>query len=412
VVAAHVAPSSAPPVRYWPRGASADLFRHHEPEVIVSGPAGTGKTYGALWRLHLCALKYAGMRGIMLRKTQEDLTASALVTYQERVLGSGSYAVRPFGGSKMKPAGFQYANGSELLIGGLDKPDKVMSREYDLAYVNEATELDEQDWENLTTRMRWGVMPYQQVFGDCNPQGPGHWLHKRSADGRMTMLNSVHQDNPALWDGERWTEKGAAYIAALENLTGFRRDRLLLGRWTAAEGAVYPAFDRMTHVQRVDCTGWATVMGLDVGTRNPTALLTVRYAGDRVHVEAEHYERGMSTDAITDLAEKAWNARRSEYLVVDPSAAGMILSLERKGVRVRKGVNDVKIGIGHVTSILPSLTVDPSCTNLIEEFETYAYPKGRRDNSDSPVKDNDHALDALRYLAMELSAPKKRWGLA
>src|SRR6476661_568276 len=85
-------------VRYHPRGASAELFRRHEPIVVISGPAGTGKTYGSLWRLHLQALKYPGMRGIMLRKVQEDLTASALVTYQERVLGSGSYGVRAFGG--------------------------------------------------------------------------------------------------------------------------------------------------------------------------------------------------------------------------------------------------------------------------------------------------------------------------
>src|SRR4051812_24531793 len=139
-------------VRYWPRGASAELFRHHEPEVVISGPAGTGKTYGALWRLHLAALKYPGMRGIMLRKVQEDLTASALVTYQERVLGAGRFGVRAFGGSKLRPAGFQSPNRSELLIGGLDKPDKVMSRGYDLIYVNEATEITEEDWEKLTTR--------------------------------------------------------------------------------------------------------------------------------------------------------------------------------------------------------------------------------------------------------------------
>src|SRR6188768_714091 len=106
-------PQDAQVVRFYPRGASAELFKHHEPEIVISGPAGTGKTYWAVWRLHLAALKYPGMRGIMLRKTQEDLTASALVTFQERVLGAGKWAVRPFGGSKLKPAGFQYANGSE-----------------------------------------------------------------------------------------------------------------------------------------------------------------------------------------------------------------------------------------------------------------------------------------------------------
>lgn len=396
-------------VRFWPRGASADLFRHHEPEVVISGPAGTGKTYGALWRLHLAALKYPGMRGIMLRKVQEDLTASALVTYQERVLATGRFGVRPFGGSKLKPAGFQYPNGSELMIGGLDKAEKVMSREYDLAYVNEITEITEEDHESLTTRMRWGRMPYQQVFGDCNPQGPGHWLYKRVQAGKTTMLFSTHKDNPALWDGSTWTTAGVAYLERLRALTGFRRSRLLEGRWTAAEGAVYPAFDRQTHVRTVDTTGWAEAFGMDVGTHNPTVILTGRYAGDRLHIAAEVYQRGMSSDAITDAAVDAWSDR-SDFMVVDPSAAGLISSLAYRGLRVRKAVNDIKVGIATVTSILPNLTIDESCTGLIEEFETYTY--GSRATTDTPIKDNDHALDALRYLCMELfGQPPRTWGM-
>lgn len=421
MVAAPILPDAHRIVRFYPRGASADLFRHHEPEVIVSGPAGTGKTYGALWRLHLAALKYRGMRGIMLRKVQEDLTASALVTYQERVLGAGNFGVRPFGGSKLKPAGFQYPNGSELLIGGLDKPEKVMSREYDLIYLNEATEATEEDWENLNTRARWGVMPYQQVFGDCNPQGPGHWLYRRVQAGKTTMLYSTHKDNPALWDGSDWTEAGRAYIARLESLTGFRRDRLLHGTWTAAEGAVYPMFDRRTHVKEVDTTGWATILGVDLGTRNPTVVLSCKYSGERLHIAHEVYERGMSSDSITDVAVQAWERERPDYMVIDPSAAGLIASLENRLLRVRKATNDVLVGISTVSAVIggrmpdgtPRFTVDASCTNTIAELESYRYPDGKRGNSDVPVKENDHAMDALRYVCLELfGQPPKRWGIA
>lgn len=396
-------------VTYWPRGASAELFRRHEPELLIAGPAGTGKTYGALWRLHLAMLKYPGARAIMLRKVQEDLTASALVTYQQRVLGMGNFGVRGFGGSKLKPAGFQYPNGSEILIGGLDKSEKVMSREYDLIYLNEATEASEEDWESLTTRARWGVMPYQQVFGDCNPQGPGHWLYKRVQSGKTIMLTSVHEDNPALFDpaANDWTEAGRAYLARLDALTGFRRDRLRLGLWTAAEGVVYPAFTRATHVRTVTCTGWATALAVDVGTRNPTAILTARSAGDKLHVEREHYQRGMSSDQITDAVLSAYNGSGAEFVVIDPSAAGLIASLTDRGVYVRKGTNDVKVGISRVTAVLRDLTIDPSCTNLIDEFESYRYPSGGvRDSNDTPVKEHDHALDALRYLCMELAAPQ------
>ena len=405
VAAALRTPQPGAVVTYWPRGASRDLFYRHEPEVLIAGPAGTGKTYGALWRLHLAALKYPGMRAIMLRQVQEDLTASVLVTYQTRVLGSGNFGVRAFGGSKLKPAGFQYPNGSELLIGGLDKPEKVMSREYDLVYINEATEVSEEAWENLTTRCRWGAMPYQQVFGDCNPQGPGHWLYKRVQSGRTVMLASVHEDNPALFDPKTndWTEAGRAYIARLDALTGFRRDRLRLGLWTAAEGVVYPGFTRATHVRAVDTTGWRHALAVDVGTRNPTAILTLAFGSDRLHVPHEVYERGYSASQIVDATIDRYQATDAEFVVVDPSAAGLIADLAAAGLTVRKAQNDVKVGIARVTDALPTLTVDPACTGLIEEFETYSY-NPRALANDVPVKAHDHALDSLRYGILEIEA--------
>jgi PBSX family phage terminase large subunit len=404
-------------VQYWPRGASAELFRRHAPIVIISGPAGTGKTYGCLWRLHLAALKYPRMRGIMLRKVQEDLTASALVTYQERVLGAGQFNVRPFGGSKLKPAGFQYPNGSELLIGGLDKADKVMSREYDLIYVNEAWELSEDDLEKLSTRARWGVMPYQQVFGDTNPQGSGHHLYKAAQAGRVVMLTSVHEDNPVLYDQKTalWTEAGQAYLARLDALTGFRRDRLRLGLWTAAEGVVYPAFNQETHVRKMtsdELEGWAATLSLDVGTRNPTSLHTYRHAGERLHVERELYQRGMSSDQIVDAVADEYARSGATHVVVDPSAAGLIKSLTDRKVKVRKGINDILIGISRVTSILDTLTIDPSCQEMIDEFGNYRYPDGARSNADVPRKEFDHSMDELRYMVMDLYGKPQRADIA
>lgn len=417
---AAVVPSQQPDlriVRYEPKGASRSLFSYHGPEAMIDGPAGTGKTLGSCWRIHLAAMKHPGMRALMVRKVQEDLTASAVVTYNERVLGTGNFGVRAFGGSRFEPPSFQYQNGSRVFVGGLDKANKVMSREYDIVYVNEATEVAEDDWENLTTRTRWGVMPYQQVWGDCNPQGPGHWIHKRSSRGQLRMFNSVHQDNPALWNErlQQWTPAGQLYIDKLSALTGFRRDRLLLGKWTAAEGAVYPMFDRRTHVREMTdlaLEGWATVLWLDVGTRNPTALLTARFAGDRIHIQRELYQRGMSSDAITDAVVKEYRGSRATYVVVDPSSAGLIASLQDHGLTVRKGTNDVQEGIRRVTSVLesvrdgvPDLTIDPSCENWIDEAETYRYPDGGRSNSDNPIKEFDHALDATRYGIWELSDP-------
>ena len=393
-------------VSYWPRGGSAEMFRCHDPVAIISGPAGTGKTLGDLWKMHLCALKYPGMRGIILRKVQEDLTASALVTYQERVLGSGNFGVRPYGGSKFTPASYQYPNGSVVLVGGMDKSDKVMSREYDIALLIEATEFYEEDVDKLSTRMRWGVMPYQQIYGDVNPQGPGHWIYKWWQAGRLTMFWSTHKDNPVLWDADLndWTGQGKAYMTRLDNLTGFRRDRLRDGKWTAAEGAVYPMFDRQAHVKPLtpdDLAGWARTLWIDVGTRNPTVVLTAYIAGDRIHIGHEVYRRGMSSDDMVDTVAMRYQETGATHAVIDPSAAALILSLQARGVVVRKGVNDVQNGILAVTSRLADLTIDPGCVETINEFESYRYPDGARANSDTPVKENDHSMDSIRYGVMD-----------
>jgi phage terminase large subunit len=402
-------------IRYWPRGASAELFRHHEPEVIISGPAGTGKTYGALWRLHLAALKYPGMRALMVRKTQEDLTASAVVTYQERVLTAGAFGVTPFGGSKFRPASFVYPNGSQILVGGLDKADKVMSRDYDLIYVNEAWEIDEDAWQKLTTRVnRPGkVMPYNQVFGDTNPQGPGHWIYKRCHTTRkMEMLWSRHEDNPLLWDhdAQAWTEAGANYLATLGNLSGHLRARLLQGKWVATEGVVYAGFDRVTHVKQVDTEGWRTAMTVDVGSRNPTAILTVRSASDeRVHIERETYRRNMSSGDITAAVKAEADRCNPDIIYADPSAKGYILELQRDGYPMKAANNDVIEGIGRVTEVLANgFSIDPSCVNTIAEFESYRYPEGARAETDKPLKENDHALDAFRYYCLGESVPQPK----
>src|SRR5215217_6075468 len=99
---------------YWPRGAADLLWDVTTPEVLIEGPAGTGKSYACLWRLHTQAIKHPGMRSLMLRKRNTDLTGSVLVTFEERVIGSGNYGVRKHQGSRMSTTEFRYPNGSKI----------------------------------------------------------------------------------------------------------------------------------------------------------------------------------------------------------------------------------------------------------------------------------------------------------
>jgi len=105
-------------------------------------------------------------------------------------------------------------------MAGMDKATKIMSSEFDMIYVGEATELTENDWEMLATRLRNGVMPYQQLIADCNPEAPTHWLKVRVDTGKTTGLDSRHEDNPVYYDAEgQLTDQGRPYINRLDNLT-------------------------------------------------------------------------------------------------------------------------------------------------------------------------------------------------
>src|SRR5579871_192987 len=197
-------------------------------EVVLSGPAGTGKSRACLEKLHICAEKYAKMRGLIVRKTRESLTESALVTWEKKVVPAGHAALTAV--RRNFRQGYQYPNGSEIVVGGMDKPSKVMSTEYDLIFVQEGIELAEGDWEALTTRLRNGKMPFQQLIGDTNPDSPTHWLKRRADAGQTVLLESRHEDNPTVTP---------EYLATLDALTGARRLRLRFGKWVQAEGQVY-----------------------------------------------------------------------------------------------------------------------------------------------------------------------------
>lgn len=238
-------------VRYEPRGAAQELFRTRASEVAMAGPAGTGKSLACLFRVHLAALNTPGIRCLIVRKTAVSLGATTLVTFEKKVAKHALEAglLRWFGGSPREAACYRYENGSVIVVGGMDKPEKVLSSEYDLVFADEATELTETDWETLGTRLRNGVLPWQQQIAACNPDRPKHWIKQRSDRGSMRMLHSRHHDNPAYinTDGSL-TAKGADYMAKLDALTGVRRLRYRDGIWAAAEGLIYEGWDEAVHL--------------------------------------------------------------------------------------------------------------------------------------------------------------------
>jgi hypothetical protein len=285
---------------------------------------------------------------------------------------------------------------AEIIFVTLESESRVRGPNYAWGWADEVEYVtDRKIWRAFKGAVRDGDTP--QLFVTSTPKGRrlvwDEWVI--GATAHHALYKATTYDNPFI-DADD-------YVAGL-GYDGVFYDQEITAEFVTFEGLVYPKFDRTTQVRHIDCALWATILALDVGTRNPTALLTIRHAGDRIHVEREIYRRGMSSDDIADVAESEWRRSAPLALVIDPSAAGISGSLQQRGLRVRPAKNDVVAGIKRMTSVLKDITVDPSCVNTIAEFESYAYPEeGKSIATDAPVKANDHAMDSLRYAVMELS---------
>jgi PBSX family phage terminase large subunit len=388
-------------VDYLPHGAAMDFIYSHEREVIIAGPAETGKTLAACWKAHILASKYPGCQGAIVRKTYKSMTGSVLQTFERVIKGA---PVEIYGGER--PEKYIYSNGSMIWLGGMDNPDKVLSSERDFFYVNQAEEFELNDWETMTTRAtgRSAVIPFPQVFGDCNPSGSQHWILQRSKAGKMKLLTSVHADNPMLVDGEgNVTTQGKRTFETLDALTGVRYKRLRLGLWATAEGAVYDSFDNAVHVKERELSEFIYfALAIDEGYTNPAVILMVGVDSDkRWHIFKEFYQRGVLQERVCNQASEWKSKYNCQLVAVDASAAGLIADLKNYGIPAKAAKGRVLDGIQAIQNKLkiqndgkPRLTVDPACVNAINEFESYVW----KPEKDEPVKENDHAMDALRYL--------------
>lgn len=412
--------------REWElRGNNLALRERRDPEVVLVGAAGTGKTLGILAWLHEIAWMYPGARILIVRKVRADLANSVLVTYERDILGEDNPICA--GARREYRQVYRYPNGSEIIIGGMDRPGRILSAEYDIIYAAEAVQLSLEDWETLVMRNRSTVVPWQQVIGDTNPDRPDHWLKQRADEGMLTLLNTYHRDNPKYWDGEAWTEAGAAYIQGkLSRLTGVRKARFLDGKWVIAEGAIYDEWRDDVHVvERFEVPRqWRKFRVADFGYNNPFCCQWWTVDGDgRMYLYREMYmTRRLVADHARQIVALTGELERIETTVCDHDAEGMA-QLRAHGIPTTPAKKDVSTGIEKVALRLrveddgkPRLFVFrdalverdpdlyeaklPTCTR--EEFPGYVWADGRK--KEEPVKENDHGMDATRYAVMYLDS--------
>ncbi len=245
-----------------------------------------------------------------------------------------------------------------------------------------------------------------RLWFNCNPEGPQHWFYRewilKAEERRALYLHFTMEDNPGL--SRRVRER---YESAYSG-TFYRR--FILGEWTGAQGRVYDFFDRRRDAPptpegpfrrwRVSC---------DYGTVNPASFgLWGEKDGVWYRVGEFYYdsrrEGRQKTDAeyVADLG-ALLGGRRVERVLVDPSAASFLTALEQAGYPVRKADNSVLDGIRVTAGFLKSgrIVICDACADCLREIGLYVWDSGGE--REAPRKENDHAMDDLRYFAMDLA---------
>ena len=367
-----------------------------EKEILYSGAFGAGKTRSLCYVAWKRAMIPGNVVGLF-RKTNVSLVRTTLRTL---LLPDGNLPpVLPLGSYEHHASAqiIKLNGGGEIIYCGLDKPETIASLNLGCACVDECIEISEDEHTMILGRLRMTSDPNRSLYLVTNPGPPSHYLHARffdKPDPTRRLIQTRSDENTFL---------PADYLAMLNTFTGTRKQRYVEGKWVGFEGLVYgELWDREIHVQHRDGPWQGLFVGVDEGYTNPAVLLLVGKDGDgRLHILDEWYKTKQLPEAVVIAAQ----AFKAEEYIYDPSAAGLAASMKAKGLNCIPANNEIFQGIQAVQSRLavcgdgrPRLTVEPHCENTIREFESYVWNKLK----DQPVKELDHAMDALRYSVMRL----------
>lgn len=348
-------------------------------------------------------------------------------------------------------------NGSEIMVFGLDKPGRALGARYGLAVIDQAEQLDKNQFEIINSCVMQVGMPWHQTLLLFNPDSPEHWAYKRytpdSGDGvrqdesGRTFARVVHVRPDDLMG-----YLSDASRARLDGMDGVWRLRYRLGLWAAFEGAVYGDLwaPKDCVVDRPDVWAawggyppptWPRYRAIDFGMQNPfvcqwwaedpdgvfwryreiyhTGRITDDHARTMAQAESDELEalrRHAAGDHGMEPYLAALYVRKS---VADPARPDLHETLARLGFRVENASNDILAGIESTRAMLKASRVrfvrgslierdgqlaqakKPLCTE--DEVPGYKWQKDRATGSESgprdlPIKQNDHGLDAMRYL--------------
>ena len=293
-----------------------------------------------------------------------------------------------------------------------DAESKIRGATFAGAYCDEANLYPQSVFNQLMARMS---IKGAQCFCNCNPDNPYHWFYTDYITNDKIkdkkIWHFLMDDNLSL---------DQDYIESLKQMyTGVWYERMIEGKWVAAEGRIYDMFEENTHMidtqAFIKSSGLNTkaikwIVGCDYGTAtvmswglygklpNGTYLKVKEYYYDAMKTKVQKTDHEFAEEFdiwIKQSGVKPW------AIFCDPSAASWKTELMRRGYVVLNANNDVINGIRQVATMLNTqkFFIDKSCVNTKMEYSTYSWdPMAQKQGKDRPIKEHDHTCDTDRYV--------------
>ncbi len=369
---------------------------------LLEGSVSSGKTWISLvlWAFWVKTSPQDGLY-LMCAKSLTTLKRNCLILLQELIGESNfKYSVPNKEGSLF---------GRKILLEGANdirSESKIRGVTLQGAYCDELTQFPEDFFAMLLSRLR---LPGAKLIATTNPDSPSHWLKTKYID-RQDELDFL--DVQFLLDDN--TTLPQDYVENIKReYIGVFYDRFILGRWTLAEGIIYPEYATAIE-EPPEQPPSRYCISIDYGTQNPfSAGLWGLYGNTWWRIREYYYggrEKGIQkTDAeyLEDINRAFADVPGVITVIIDPSAASFIALLRQsKRYKVRKADNAVLDGIRETATAIHKglIKISPVCEDWIREAQSYVWDDSGVE--DRPVKENDHAMDETRYLVKTLRVTK------
>lgn len=373
---------------------------------LAHGSVRSGKTIGTLYRFLQAVNSCPDSKIYMVGHSIDTVYRNAIALIFE----NPEFAIfRPFCTWHKGSSSLTFKDKRIKILGAKDSGSvkSFQGGTWSIGYCDEITLYPDIIIEMIDTRLS---APHSMGIATMNPTFPTHivkqWIDKGlEGDKNYYSLHFTLDDNPYV---------DQDYKERIKACSGVFYKRNYLGLWCLAEGAIFDFFDRdFFVVDRQPKAAEYWIAGVDVGTSNAFACVILGINSGKLDqtdvcrwVEKEFYwdwrkhgrqkTHGEYADDLVEFLEPYG----VKQVYIDPSAAAFKVELRKRGFAPIDANNEVYDGISYMTTEMEQrrLYIFQNCTNLIREIESYTWdPKASEKGRDLPIKQNDHAIDALRY---------------